>query len=308
MSQTSGVGRVRSGARVGQVGQVGRVEQVGRVGQVSGCSAEADAKVVSVAPAPQRRSTRVHARSGRVTRASRGVSNSGTPSAIRRSAEDRREVGMAGKKRLDDGLVLFGLAGAGGVDKPPAGATAYAAFASIRCCRAAAWRTSSSATPPADVDVAAERAEAGARARRRSTRSKTAGNGGADREIVRDDVRACARACRAARGGAPTRRSRASPATRRPRRRRAAARARVLPPGAAHASSTRCPGRAPTTQRHELRGLVLHQEIAGRWTAACAADCPRRRPGHQARTASARCRRPPPAAAPPPSRVRRGGG
>ena len=60
--------------------------------------------------------------------------------------------------------------------------------------------------------------------------------------------------CRAA---ARTRRARTSHATTTPRSRMSAAIAVVLPPGDAHRSSTRSPGRAPTASGDELRRFVL---------------------------------------------------
>ena len=101
---------------------------------------------------------------------------------------------------------------------------------------------------------------------RRPARTATPGSGRAatsdtPRAVRVSSIRAAAPACRARR-----------PATSWPSPSSASASARVFPPGAAHASSTRRRARADQ-QRHRLRRLVLKHEVARRRPAACAAGC-----------------------------------
>ena len=138
----------------------------------------------------------------------------------------------------------------------PPGRTARRRRSEDPCWSAASSRRRLGRRAPAQVGPSAQRAQA--RARRvdeDAVEALPVGRSRASpcttRTFARASARTCSRSC-----ARPARRRARRPRPR-PRRSISAARCVVLPPGAAHRSSTRSPGRGPSARRDEHRGARL---------------------------------------------------
>ena len=150
------------------------------------------------------------------------------------------------QKAVHDRVVLFGLAGAGGVNQSPAGGhdrRSLLAASPVARRRAPPVRSAVLRHLMSGSRLTVPRPEHGASS---STRSKATTNGGAAVASALDDPDLSGA------GSSHRPREQIDPARHARHRRRAtpwpsiaAAIAIVLPPGEAHASSTRSPGRAP---------------------------------------------------------------